>query len=72
MLSELPIQIVAPTGSTVDLMQLVAMHRPDAVKLNTRMPPCNPAPGGDKATTANLKTVRGRPLAIAAARRRWS
>ncbi|MBO0701446.1 MAG: response regulator transcription factor [Candidatus Dormibacteraeota bacterium] len=39
LLAELDVQVVAQTGSTADLMQLVAMHRPDVVVLDIRMPP---------------------------------
>lgn len=38
-LADLGIEVVAQTGSTVDLMQLVATHRPDVVVLDVRMPP---------------------------------
>lgn len=40
-LAELGIQVVAQTGSTADLMQLVATHGPDVVVLDIRMPPTN-------------------------------
>lgn len=41
LLAELGIQVVAQTGSTADLMQLVATHGPDVVVLDIRMPPTN-------------------------------
>jgi DNA-binding NarL/FixJ family response regulator len=39
LLAELGIEVAARTGSTMDLMQLVATHRPDVVVLDIRMPP---------------------------------
>lgn len=38
-LAELGIEVAAQVGSTAELMQLVAMHRPDVVVLGIRMPP---------------------------------
>jgi DNA-binding NarL/FixJ family response regulator len=39
LLAELGMEVAARTGSTIDLMQLVATHRPDVVVLDIRMPP---------------------------------
>lgn len=57
LLAELGIQVVAQTGSTVDLLQLVATHRPDVVVLDIRMPPSHT----DEGLVAAVEIRRAHP-----------
>lgn len=57
LLAELGIQVVAQTGSTADLMQLVATHGPDVVVLDIRMPPTNT----DEGLVAAVEIKRTQP-----------
>ncbi len=56
-LAELGMEVAAQTGSTADLMQLVATHRPDVVVLDIRMPPSHT----DEGLVAAVEIRRAHP-----------
>lgn len=57
LLAELGIQVVAQSGSTAQLMQLVAMHQPMVVVLDIRMPPTHT----DEGLVAAVEIRRAHP-----------